>query len=236
MAARSWFVYDRTMPTLAAVGALIGDPSRAEVLTTLLAGRALSAAELAVVAGVGKSTISVHLEKLRRGGLLAVERQGRHKYFRLQDRNVARALESLLGVAGGAAAALPRTGPADPALRRARVCYDHLAGALGVFVFERLQAGGALAVTEGEADVALTARGERTLAALGVDVPALRAGRRAFGRTCLDWSERRYHLAGALGAALLERVVALRWARRAPRSRALLFSPSAEARLRDALG
>jgi len=223
------------MSDLAAVGALIGEPARAAVLSALLADRALSATELSVVAGVGKSTISAHLDKLLRGGLLAMERQGRHKYFRLRGRGVARALEALLGVAGDPASA-PRTGPADPALRHARVCYDHLAGTLGVAVFERLRAGGAFALEPGQGDVTLTPRGERRFTALGVDVPALRSGRRSFGRACLDWSERRHHLAGALGAALLDRVLAQRWARRARGSRALLFSPAGEAALHRACG
>jgi len=231
-------------PSLSAVAGLIGEAARAEVLTALLADRALSATELAAVAGVSKSTLSAHLDKLLRGGLLAVARQGRHRYFRLAHADVARALESLLGVAArtaplarGGGAPL-RLGPSDPALRKARVCYDHLAGELGVFVYERLVRAGGLGPpsepAEGEAFLALTARGARLFAALGIDVEALRRGRRALCRPCLDWSERRHHLAGALGGALLDRITELRWARRACHSRALVFTPAGEAELRRA--
>jgi DNA-binding transcriptional ArsR family regulator len=226
------------MPAIAGIAALIGDPARAEVLTALLADRALSATELADIAGVTKSTITVHLEKLLRAGLVAFERQGRHKYFRLSDRDVAHALESLMGVAWRTGAMRPPAGPADPALRKARVCYDHLAGELGVWVYERLIRAGALLPppdpgVEG-AGPELTAAGERVFQGLDVDIGALRMKRRSFCRSCLDWSERRHHLAGALGAALLSRITELRWARRAKGSRALLFSTLGEAALRRA--
>src|SRR5262245_50000952 len=120
------------VPAIDRIAGAIGDPARAEVLTALLADRALTATELATVAGVAKSTISSHLEKLLQVGLLAVEKQGRHKYFRLSDPDVGRALESLMGIALRTGAVRP-SGPTDPGLRKARVCYDHLAGELGVF-------------------------------------------------------------------------------------------------------
>lgn len=224
------------MPAIAGIAALIGDPARAEVLTALLADRALSATELADIAGVSKSTISAHLEKLLRAGLVAFERQGRHKYFRLSDRDVARALESLMGVAWRTGAVHLPAVPADPALRKARVCYDHLAGELGVRVYEGLVRNGALILpsepTSEEAGLELTATGERLFQNLDIDTGALRVKRRSFCRPCLDWSERRHHLAGALGAALLHRITELRWARRRKGSRALLFSALGEAALR----
>jgi DNA-binding transcriptional ArsR family regulator len=224
------------VPAIAGVAALIGDPTRAEVLTALLADRALSATELADIAGVAKSTISAHLDKLLRADLVAVECQGRHKYFRLSAPDVAHALESLMGVAWRTGAVRLRGGPTDPALRKARVCYDHLAGELGVFVHESLVKSGALAppsdAASGEAELELTAVGERLFQSLDIDTGALRAKRRSFCRSCLDWSERRHHLAGSLGAALLNRITELRWARRAKGSRALHFSALGEAALR----
>jgi len=228
-----------SMPTIAGIGALIGDPSRAEVLTALLAGPALSATELAEVAGVAKSTISAHLEKLLGAGLVGVDRQGRHKYFRLAHPDVATALETLMGVAARTGAVRVSRGPTDPALRKARVCYDHLAGELGVFVCEKLMERSALVTTNDSGTVGpgieLTAIGKSAIQGLGIDIEALRARRRSFGHVCLDWSERRHHLAGALGAAILDRIEHLGWARRARGSRALLFSPSGEAALRRAL-
>jgi DNA-binding transcriptional ArsR family regulator len=225
---------------VAGVAALIGDPARAAVLTALLDGRALSASELAALALVTKSTMSAHLEKLARAGLVGAERQGRHKYFRLAHADVAHALESLLGLAELTAerTAGPRlrAGPADPALRKARVCYDHLAGEVGVLVYDGLLRGGALVATPTRGSrppaLALAGQGVRLFEAVGIDPGALQGGRRPLCRACLDWSERRHHLAGALGAALLRRITELRWARRVREGRALVFSPAGEAALR----
>jgi DNA-binding transcriptional ArsR family regulator len=233
-------------PSLSAVAGLIGEAARAEVLTALLADRALSATELAAVAGVSKSTLSAHLDKLLRGGLLAVARQGRHRYFRLAHADVARALESLLGVAArtaplarGGGAPL-RQGPADPALRKARVCYDHLAGELGVFVYERLVRAGGLGPpsepAEGEALLALTARGARLFAALGIDVEALRRARRALCRPCLDWSERRYHIAGHVGAEICRVCIERGWLARQRGSRALRITAAGRRGFREIFG
>jgi DNA-binding transcriptional ArsR family regulator len=222
-------------PAVAGIAALIGDEARAAVLTALLADRALSATELAGVAAVSKSTMSAHLEKLLRAGLVAVDRQGRHKYFRLSHPDVALALEALMGLASRTGAVRLRVGPTDPALRKARVCYDHLAGELGVLVYEGLVRSGALSLSKDTASqraVELTASGERLVRSLGIDGDALRGKSRSFGHPCLDWSERRHHLAGALGASLLDRIIELRWARRAKGSRALVFSPAGEEALR----
>jgi DNA-binding transcriptional ArsR family regulator len=229
----------RRSPAVARIAFLIGDPARAEALTALLGGQALSATELARTAAVSKSTISIHLEKLLRSGLLAVERQGRHKYFRLAHGDVARALESLLCVATRTGATQTDRRPADPALRRARVCYDHLAGELGVWVHEALLRVGAYAASRNGSgssgtELGVTALGERLFEDLGIDVGAVRARRRSFCRPCLDWTERRHHLAGGMGAALLSRILERRWARRAGNSRALLFSGAGEAALRRA--
>jgi DNA-binding transcriptional ArsR family regulator len=215
-------------PNITTIAALVGDTARGQALTALMAGRALTATELADCAGVTRQTISTHLGQLVDAGLLAVEKQGRHRYFRIADEDVAQMLESLMGAA--ALARPPRVGPREPALRKARVCYDHLAGELGVLVYERLAQRGAF--TLGPGGIALTPQGAQAMAALGVD-PAAQHGRRPFCRTCLDWSERRHHLAGTLGAALLARFEQLEWARRVPDSRVMAFSAAGEAALRE---
>ncbi len=219
-------------PNIARVAGLIGDPARAEILTALLADRALTAGELAGIAGVTKQTVSAHLAKLVDAGLLAVEAQGRHRYFRLADADIAQLLESLMGVAfrTGALRLLP--GPREPALRKARVCYDHLAGELGVLAYDGLRGRGWLA---GNADrLYLTQTGAEGLAAFGVDPAQAARQRRTFCRPCLDWGERRHHLGGALGAALLARLYALRWASRAEDSRVVVFTAKGEQALRNA--
>ena len=221
-------------PNIVAIAALVGDHARAEIMTALLAGQALTATELADVAGVTKATASAHLAKLVDARLLAVERQGRHRYFRLADRDVAQLLEALMGVASRAGAVRLRPGPREPALRKARVCYDHLAGDLGVLVFDSLVRQRCLR-RDDEAP-RLTARGRRFCAAIGIDADALARGRRPLCRACLDWSVRRHHLAGALGAALLERCLAAGWARRARHSRVVVFSAAGERALRQHVG
>jgi DNA-binding transcriptional ArsR family regulator len=220
----------RDGPNITNIAALIGDHARAEVLTVLMSGMALTATELADAAGVTRQTISAHLAKLQAAGLLSVEAQGRHRYFRIADAEVAQLLESLMGVAFGTGAVRVRSSPREPALRKARVCYDHLAGELGVLVYERLARRGAFTL---DADgIALSLQGRDLLRAIGVEADALPASRRPFCRTCLDWSERRHHLAGQLGTLLLDRFQQLGWARRMPDSRVLAFSPDGEAALR----
>jgi DNA-binding transcriptional ArsR family regulator len=222
----------RDGPNITTVAALVGDQARAAVLTALMSGMALTATELADAAGVTRQTISSHLAKLHDAGLLAVESQGRHRYFRIAGPDVAHLLETLMGVAfdTGTSALRMRAGPRAPALRKARVCYDHLAGELGVLVYAGLARHGAFTL---DADgVALTAPGQALVGQLGIDIHLAAASRRPFCRTCLDWSERRPHLAGALGAALLGRIQELGWARRVPASRVLAFSATGEAALR----
>ena len=217
-------------PNIIGIAALIGDHARAEVLTALMSGMALTATELARTAGVTKQTISGHLAKLVDAGLLAVEAQGRHRYFRLADDDVARLLESLMNVAFRAGAVRTRSSPCEPALRKARVCYGHLAGELGVMVYDALLRRGAFALDGG--GLALTASGHAALGELGIDAAALDAGRRALCRTCLDWSERRHHLAGVVGDAMLQRFQELGWARRPDDSRVVAFSAAGEQALR----
>jgi DNA-binding transcriptional ArsR family regulator len=214
-------------PHIARIAALIGDHARAEVLTALLADRALTATELADVAGVSKATISAHLTKLLDANLIAVEPQGRHRYFRLANHDVAQLLESLMGVAFRSGAVRLRGSPREPALRKARVCYDHLAGELGVLALESLQGQGAFTGLQ-QREWQLSQSGRAWFGALGVDADALATQRRCFCRPCLDWGERRHHLAGALGSALLDRVYALGWARRAKDSRVVQFTEPGE--------
>ena len=221
-------------PNIVGIAALIGEHARADILTALMGGQALTATELAGVAGVTKQTVSAHLSKLLGAGLLAVESQGRHRYFRLADRDVADLLERLMGVAYRVGAVRLRSSPREPALRKARVCYDHLAGELGVLVFDALKERRALAV-HGR-DLRLTNAGRELFQGLGVEPDRLDAGRRALCRPCLDWSMRRHHLAGALGAALLRRCVELGWARRAKDSRIVSFSIAGERALRERFG
>ena len=217
-------------PSIVGIAALIGDHARAEVLTALMADRALTATELAGMAGVTKQTISAHLSKLVDAGLVAVESQGRHRYFRLADRDVAHLLESLMGVAFRTGAVRTVASPREPALRKARVCYDHLAGEVGVGIYESLLR--ARALIDGADGLRLTPAGERWFAKLSIDTQALANQKRAFCRACLDWSERRHHLAGALGAALLARFIDLGWAKRARDSRLVLVTPDGERELR----
>lgn len=224
----------KTGPDIARIAALIGDPARANMLTALMSGRALTATELAAEAGVTPQTASTHLARLTQGGLLRQQKQGRHKYLSLASDEVGHLLETLMGVAAGAGHLRTRTGPADPALRHARVCYNHLAGDLGTRMFDALMAQGLLA-REGAA-LQLTAAGQTFAQGFGIDLAALSSRRAPLCRECLDWSERRAHLAGSLGRALLTRIEALGWASRQPDSRVIRFTPQGEAAFRARFG
>lgn len=208
---------------LAAIAALVGDATRARMLAALMDGRAHTATELALESGVVPSTASGHLARLVNGGLVTLARQGRHRYFRVATPDVATALEALMNLAPGRTATARRHGPGDPGLRRARVCYDHLAGEAGVHLLDRLT--GRRLVRERDGGLLLTRAGEAWCGRIGVDVAGLRRHRRPLCRPCLDWSERRMHLAGALGASLLEFLFVRRLARREPDSRAVTLSP-----------
>lgn len=214
-------------PDIALLGSLIGDPARANMLTALMSGKAHTASELAAEAGITVQTASSHLGKLESAGLLRQRKQGRHKYFSLSDDDVGEALESLMGVAAARGHMRTRTGPKDPALRRARVCYNHLAGELGVHLFDSLAAAGL--IVENTDDVALTPAGEAWIGDFGIDLAPLQKARRPVCRACLDWSLRRSHLAGSLGTALLDRMYELGWAKREEGSRVIAFSRAGEA-------
>lgn len=213
----------KTGPDIAPLAALLGDPGRANMLTALLAGQALTAGELAREAGVTAQTASSHLAKLADGGLVSQRRQGRHVYFALAGADVAGLLEKLMDLADRTGHRRTRSGPAEPALRRARVCYDHLAGDLGVALYDGLVAR-RLLVRRAD-DLTLSRKGEAFAQDFGIDLDAARSHRRALCKDCLDWSVRRSHLAGAFGAALLTRFYALGWARREKDSRVVTFTP-----------
>jgi DNA-binding transcriptional ArsR family regulator len=204
--------------------ALIGDHARARMLTALMGGRALTATELAGAAGITKQTGSTHLRKLLDARFVAMEAHGRHRYFRIADEEVAQLLEEFMSFSVRTRACT--TGPKDPALRKARVCYDHLAGELGVLMYASLLQRHAFDFNG--AAISLSAAGERVIAELGVDAGAVCSQKRAACRVCMDWSERRHHLAGAVGAALLTRVIELGWAVRNRSSRAINFRPHGE--------
>lgn len=215
------------------VGRLLGDPSRVEMLSALVDGRSLTARELAHGAGVSASTASFHLTKLSDAGLLMVRSQGRHHFYRVASPEVGEALQALLRIA-------PTT-KAKPAARRrnkvcfARTCYGHLAGVLGLAVAEALQRKG-LIVPKGDEDFLLTRKGEGFFARLDIDLEALRSGRRLLARQCLDWSERKPHLGGALGQAFTESLLRRKWLRKKPGSREIRVTKEGEAGLRKLLG
>jgi len=215
-------------PNISIIGGLIGDPARAAMLNALMSGRALTASELAQSGGVTAQTASSHLSKLVDGGLLTVRRQGRHRYFALAGEDVAAMLEAMMGLALKTAPAPVRTGPRDPRLRKARICYDHLAGDMGVELFNALVENGLLQNID-EA-VLLTEAGTRRFKAFGIDIDTLQRARRPTCRACLDWSVRRVHLAGGLGAAILTHFTERNWAWRIPDTRIIEFSPEGQRR------
>lgn len=212
----------RESPDIATVAGLMGDPTRAAMLMRLMDGTAHTATELALEGGVAPSTASSHLARLESGGLVTILKQGRHRYFRIASPDVASAVEGLSIISPKLSR--HRSGPKDERLRRARVCYDHLAGEAGVRLLERLQERELIAGDDGS--LHLTPNGEAWCGRIDIDLAALRGKRRPLFRCCLDWSERRMHLAGGLGAALCSRLFGLGYARREPDSRAVTLSPN----------
>jgi DNA-binding transcriptional ArsR family regulator len=205
------------------IATAIGEPARARMLYCLVDGHARTSTELAAVADVAPSTASVHLQRLKTERLVKVFAQGKHRYYSLEGANVAAALEALSVLAGGSRDAFVPNTP-NP-LRAARTCYDHIAGALGVLLHDRFNALGWLSRGSG-ADEAydLTEEGARACEALGIDVEATRALRRRFAYACLDWSERRPHIGGALGAAVLHVALTRQWVSQDLDSRALTIT------------
>ena len=221
-------------PDIALLGAMIGDPARANILTALMSGKALTATELATEASITSQTASSHLRKLEEAALVSQRKQGRHRYFSLADEDVGHLLESMMTLAAKRGLTRTRTGPKDPALRKARICYDHLAGDMGVQMFDHMIAHDYLYMDQGEP--VLTEKGEIFLSKLGIDVAPLREARRPLCKSCLDWSNRRLHLAGSLGHALLARFQELGWAKRQEGTRIIAFSTEGEAQFHIIFG
>jgi DNA-binding transcriptional ArsR family regulator len=191
------------------IAGLLGHPARSAMIDALMDGRALSAGELARLAGVRASTASEHLGRLADGGLVTVTPQGRHRYYRISTADVAAALEAFARICPPTPVRSLRTSAQAEVLRYARTCYDHLAGMLGVAVMDAMRERRWLAPVDG--GYRLTRAGELALVAMGVDVVAAAGCRRSFARPCMDWTERRPHLAGALGAALTTTLLDRRW-------------------------
>jgi DNA-binding transcriptional ArsR family regulator len=217
--------------SLAMVAACAGDPARASMLNVLADGRAFTAGELSSVARVTPQTASGHLARMVGAGLLVVRNQGRHRYYQLASAEVALMLESMMVVAEPARR-IGRTGPADDSLRRLRTCYDHLAGRLSVGIADALVDKGHLLLTQDGGEV--TDRGRTFLERLGVDLSA-KSGR-PFCRSCLDWSERRFHLAGTLGTRIMAHCLDTGWIKRKPQSRVVDVTPLGARRLRELFG
>ncbi len=221
-------------PDLAEVAALVGDPARANILSALLDGRALTAGELAYFANVSPQTTSGHLSRLTEGKLLSVVRQGRHRYFRLANPLVGQMLEGIMAVAANGPKRHRPASKFDAAMRTARTCYDHFAGRLGVGLADALSARGHLVLSDEGGEV--TDTGMSFLRDFGMDLGAARQSRRAFCRPCLDWTERRLHLGGGVGAALAARCFALGWFARTRDSRALRIEPAGQRGLDEVFG
>jgi DNA-binding transcriptional ArsR family regulator len=213
-------------PDISIVAALIGNPASTNMLLALMAGPALTSTELAQEAGLSLATTSGHLARLEKARLVTIERQGRHRYYRLTDDVVARALEGLMPLAERAGHLRTRPGPRDPQLRYARSCYDHLAGDLAVQMYDHFLSRSLL--TRDADDLHLTDAGRTFFINSGIDVAGLEQGHRRLCRPCLDWSERRCHLSGTLGGAILTHFRAQNWATREPGVRTVRFGRDGE--------
>ncbi|WP_019961034.1 ArsR/SmtB family transcription factor [Woodsholea maritima] len=217
----------RLGPDIARIASLIGDPARANMLSALMSGMALSASELAEEAGITRQTATSHLKQLEAAHLITIVKQGRHRYARLAHDEVGETLERLLALAYTLGHTRTRPGPKDPHLRHARICYDHLAGARGVCVMESCVQRGFLSLAR-DGELSLTPEGADFFTALGLNITQLSTQRRALCRSCLDWSERRFHLAGGLGAGLLTHMKDHAWLRQRRDSRILDVTPKGE--------
>jgi DNA-binding transcriptional ArsR family regulator len=216
---------------LAGVGALLGDPARTRILTALLSGSALTAKELAYFAGVTAPTASSHLSRLLAGQLLVMEKQGRCHYYRLRSAEVAHAIEGLMTVAAPPVKGWPPNHDVPAALRNARLCYDHIAGRLGVSLCDMMLGSGYVVLSDGGGE--LTGAGKRFLTGLGVDLERARGAKRHYCRSCIDWTERRHHISGAVGAVLAQTFLERRWVARIQDSRALTVTAGGRKKLSE---
>ena len=219
---------------LARIGNLVGDPARAAMLSVLMDGRGHTAKELAYAAGITPQTASFHFLRLSEGNLLVAERAGRNRQYRLASPLVARMLETMMNLAARDEPKRSTASGRAEALRAARTCYDHFAGKLGVAIADAMAEKGCVLLSPDAAT--LTDGGRAFVAELGIDLSSIRPGRRAFCRPCLDWSERRPHLAGALGAALTARCFDLGWVERNRDSRAVSITEAGRSGFREAFG
>lgn len=220
--------------TLAEIASLMGDVARSNILSSLMDGRALTASELAWHSGVSAQTTSGHLAKLSEAHLISMTKQGRHRYYRLASPEVAQAIEAMMALASFGPKRHRPVGPKDEALRKARTCYDHLAGRIGIALADALTSQGYLVLSESAG--ALTEEGQRFLCTFGIELEDEHKNKRAICRTCLDWSERRPHLAGRLGAALCTRMFDLAWVERIKDSRALAITTAGRDGLKETFG
>ena len=219
---------------MAEVAALVGDPARANILAALMGGQALSAGELVHAAGVSPQTTSGHLGKLADGRLIACVKQGRHRYYRIATPRVAEMLEGIMAVVADLPARHRPPSKLDDAMRTARTCYDHFAGRLGVGLTDALCACGHVALSDEGGEVSES--GVVFFQKFGIDLEAAHSRRRIFCRPCLDWTERRPHIGGSVGAVLAQRCFDLGWLVRIPSSRALTITKAGRRGLNDTFG
>ncbi|MBF2708118.1 helix-turn-helix transcriptional regulator [Flavobacterium soyangense] len=204
------------------IASLIGDPTRATIMWTLLDGKAFTATELAIVADTSAQNISMHLTKLIQAGLLSVESQGRHKYYKFSRKEIAYAIEAMASLLPQSTDKHDLHKASNSAIRQCRTCYDHLAGKVGVAITDGLLHQKIIVDNDNVLEVSL--KGQKWFSELGIDIEELKKKRRSFLRPCLDWSERRHHIAGSLATALLDKMLLADWIRRTKNSRAIIVT------------
>jgi DNA-binding transcriptional ArsR family regulator len=225
----------RKASEFSAIASIIGEPTRAAMLWKLLEGKAFTATELAISTDISAQSASMHLAKMVSAKLLAVVSQGRHKYYKLATPEVAYVLESISNLVPADRLVTENTTPlSQHDIKYCRTCYDHLAGKVGVAVTDQLLKRKVIANSDLDFDV--TNKGEKWLATLDISIADLKRQKRAFARKCLDWSERRYHISGSLGAALLDRMIEMKWLRKIPDTRRVLVTPTGHQKMYAVLG
>ncbi|PLR85643.1 ArsR/SmtB family transcription factor [Bacillus sp. V33-4] len=218
-------------PNIAIIASIVSEASRAAILTVLLDGRFHPASELAYMAGIKPQTASFHLHKMVDANIITVEKQGRHRYYGIRNPEVAQVMESLLSIAPTNQIKSFKQAKEDKEIRAARTCYDHLAGNLGVKITDSLISMGM--IKEQQKDFIITEKGEQFFLSLQIDIQQVKRKRRSFSHKCLDWTERRPHLAGALGNALFEKLLELKWIKRIPQTRAIKITSVGKTGLKE---